>query len=477
MTCHAGGSGGHSLDSIEPKGELALEAEGAEGTESQHVSLGALTAYFVGLSVLWGTITTIVLPQLVERVAPPAIKTTALSAVAALQAVVAILVQPVSGAASDRLDTPWGNRRPLMVVGVVAQFTFLLLLLFAHSLLAIAAAMLLVELASNTAQGPYQGLLPDTVPPEKRGLASGYLGAAQLVGQVAGVAIAGVLASSGHIEYAIVFAGLAVLIGMLTTVLGVAERVSPELAGLGARNWLSGVPRWNEWRAPIRAMVLDVWGRDVLQERDYLWLLASRLAILMAMGTLQPFAYYYLEDSLGLGSTAGPAFAPLAATVAFVALITAIPGGAATARWGRVRTVLVSAIFGTVGAVLFAVAPTYWTLFVIAIPFGMATGIFLSADWALLVEVAPPGQSGRYLGLSNTVTAGAGVLAVVIGGPVADFVNTFGFGYGYRAVFVLAAIECVIGAWCVTHVHEPKVAAAEAEADLETDDRTSEAGA
>ncbi len=92
----------------------------------------------------------------------------------------------------------------------------------------------------------------------------------------------------------------------------------------------------------------------------------------------------------------------------------------------------------------------------IAIPFGVALGVFLSADWALLVDVAPAGESGRYLGLSNTATAGASVLAVAIGGPVADIVNRFGPGYGYRAVFVLAALEFVIGSWCVAHVHEPR---------------------
>ena len=44
----------------------------------------------------------------------------------------------------------------------------------------------LLQTASNTAQGPYQGLLPDVVPPEQRGEASGYYGVANLVGILAG---------------------------------------------------------------------------------------------------------------------------------------------------------------------------------------------------------------------------------------------------------------------------------------------------
>ena len=46
---------------------------------------------------------------------PAALKTSALALIAGLQALASILVQPAAGAASDRLATPWGRRRPLMV--------------------------------------------------------------------------------------------------------------------------------------------------------------------------------------------------------------------------------------------------------------------------------------------------------------------------------------------------------------------------
>jgi MFS family permease len=423
-------------------------------------SLSVLTAYYFGLSVTWGALTTIVLPRLVEQLVPAAVKTSALSLIAGLQALVAIVVQPISGAASDRLVTPWGRRRPLMAVGVAAQLVLLAALAVSHTYWAILVVMLLVELASNTAQGPYQGLLPDLVPQGRRGLASGFLGGAQMAGQVLGVAIAGLLAVAGHVALAIAFTIASLGLGTLITLLGVGERAGRSDAGPALPSHLrpSAIASLLDpirWRRAVRAMVVEVWGRDVLEQRDYLWLLVSRLAILMAAGTLQPFVYYYLEDSIGLGSRAGTLVAPLAGAVVLVALVAAIPGGAMTARWGRVRAVQWSAISGAIGAALFVVATSYLVLFAIAIPFGLAMGIFLSADWALLTDVAPAEEAGRYLGLSNTVTAAAAVLAVAIGGPVADLVNRASFGAGYRAVFVLAAIEFALGAWTVTHVHEP----------------------
>lgn len=443
------------------EGEDVRAVAGRSGTEATGLRwLSVLTAYYFGLSVTWGSLSTIVLPRLVEQLVPSAIKTSALSLIAGLQAMVAIVVQPISGAASDRLVTPWGRRRPLMVVGVTVQLLLLVILALSGSYLGILVVMLSIELASNTAQGPYQGLLPDLVPPGRRGLASGFLGGAQMAGQIVGAAISGVLVVAGHVGLAVLFTAASLAVGTLITVAGVEEREGrsgqPHLPRLrwqaAARDSLFDLARWER---AVRTMVLEVWGGDVLEHRDYLWLLGSRLAILMAAGTLQPFAYYYLEDSIGLGGQAGTLVAPLAGAVALVALVAAIPGGAMTARWGRVRTVALSAISGAVGAAAFSVAPSYVSLFFIAIPFGLALGIFLSADWALLTDVAPLDEAGRYLGLSNTVTAASAVLAVAVGGPLADLINGMRYGAGYRAVFMLAALEFIIGAWAVTHVHEP----------------------
>jgi hypothetical protein len=111
-----------------------------------------------------------------------------------------------------------------------------------------------------------------------------------------------------------VLARAAVGIGAVATVGGVDE--TEGRSGGRSGRWRSPRPaelgRLTAWGRALRATAFEVWGRDVLEHRDYLWLLASRLAILMATGTLQPFVYYLLEDSLGMGSAALVAVAPLA---------------------------------------------------------------------------------------------------------------------------------------------------------------------
>ncbi len=431
----------------------APRPEQAPAAKAGTPPLVPLVAYWLGLSVTWGALTTVVLPSLVDERVAPGVKSSAVALIAAAQAIVAIGIQPVAGALSDRLRTRWGRRRPWIVAGVVLQVLALLSLAVAPGYWSILLIMVGVELASNTAQGPYQGLLPDLVAPGRRGTASGLMGAAQLGGQIVGAAVAGIAVANGATTPAIVFAAGSVALGAATTVLRIREPDAHDAPG-PERN-AGGRDRRATWMGTARATLAGVWGRDLLDRREFLWLLASRLAILMAAGTLQPFILFYLQDTLQLGDSAGPLVAPIAATVAVAALIAAVPGGTLTARYGRVRVVAASALVGAVGALSFAAAPGYIALFPVAVPFGIALGAFLSADWALMADIVPGDQAGRYLGVSNTATAGAALLAVAIAGPVADLVNGVSFGLGYRAIFVVAAAEFAIGAWCIGHVPEP----------------------
>ena len=44
--------------------------------------------------------------------------------------------------------------------------------------------------------------------------------------------------------------------------------------------------------------------------------------------------------------------------------------------------------------------------------------MFISVDWALMVDIIPKVTAGRYMGISNVVTATSGAIAGAIGGVV-----------------------------------------------------------
>ena len=80
------------------------------------------------------------------------------------------------------------------------------------------AGYVLLQLASNTAQGPYQGLLPDLVPEAQKGTASGYYGASNLVGTLLGAGLSGIILAHAGIGAVLASVAVALLGTMLLTV-------------------------------------------------------------------------------------------------------------------------------------------------------------------------------------------------------------------------------------------------------------------
>src|SRR2546421_6067752 len=67
---------------------------------------------------------------------------------------------------------------------------------------------------------------------------------------------------------------------------------------------------------------------------------------------------------------------------------------------------------------------------------GMSLGTFLSVDWALMTDLIPKAEAGRYMGVSNIATASAGLIARPLLGPIIDaFNNNRTSAAGYRAMF------------------------------------------
>jgi Na+/melibiose symporter-like transporter len=87
--------------------------------------------------------------------------------------ILAMIVQPLSGALSDRTRARWGRRRPWIAAGTLVDLLCLAIMALAGGYWALLVGYLLLQTSSNTAHGPAQGLIPDLVPAERRGLASG----------------------------------------------------------------------------------------------------------------------------------------------------------------------------------------------------------------------------------------------------------------------------------------------------------------
>ncbi|HEX6654717.1 MAG TPA: MFS transporter [Candidatus Limnocylindria bacterium] len=421
----------------------------------------ALTAYWLAITVLWGAFTFSVIPRLVESPGVLGSSThplagLAIGVITTAGVLIAIVVQPTMGSISDHTRSRLGRRKPYILAGTFLDMLFLAFAAWAfwnQSYWTFVAAVALLQFSSNFAQGPYQGYIPDLVPSRQVGIASGLLGAANIAGNLLGpgLAIVFVAILPGALGFPAVTLGLFVAIGlvelvtMLVTVIFVPDRPAPETT------------------KSLRERAFGAWGTDLLAQKDYVWLLVSRLFVLTALVSLQAFAVFFLENAHGMGpDEAQTAQFPIIVTVAVAALLSAVPGGWISSRIGRKPVLYVAIVLGVAGAAVIATAPAYWMVVAAAVPVGVCSGVFLGVDWALMTDIIPKAESGRYMGISNIAVAGAGPIASTVGGIVVFLASSAALGpaLAYRSIFVLMALELVLGALALRRVREPQRAPA-----------------
>src|ERR671922_2333187 len=160
-----------------------------------HLDFAVLAVYWIAIGYLWQSLGTLILPDLVQQLVGPLDKGKALSLLEGIGAVMAVVWQPMMGAISDRTWSPFGRRRPFIFGGTIGDVVFLVGLALSGSYWLLVIFYFLLQTASNTAQGPYQGMIPDVVPEEQRGTASGYYGLANLLGLLFGTVVAGLILS------------------------------------------------------------------------------------------------------------------------------------------------------------------------------------------------------------------------------------------------------------------------------------------
>lgn len=399
--------------------------------------LVTINVYWFAISYLWNSLGPLVLPILVAGLVPEGVKGSALGLLTAIGMVVAIIVQPLAGAISDRCTSRWGRRRPFMVGGTLADMIFLVALALAPRYWVLIAAYFGLQLASNVAHGPYQGLIPDRVPPARWGQASGVKQLAEILGIIVTSLVTGWLLSRGEVLLTVLSIMAVLLVTLAVTVFGVKEE-----------------PLEHATTQPLLKTALETFRIDLGRYAGFMWVLVSRLFIVVAMNLVRNYLLYYIQDMLGMtAQQAADAAGTLMAILAVAIALIVFPAGALSDRIGRKPLVVFSGLVGAVGSLLLLLARSYTHLLLFGGVLGLSIGVFLSANWALLTDLVPEEEAGRYLGISNLATAGAGVVAG-IGGPIMDLFNAQAPGRGYVALYVLAAACYLVGTALLVRVRE-----------------------
>lgn len=414
-----------------------------------------LNAYWVGLSFMWNALHPILLPAVLLNYVPDAKKNTYLGLLTFAGLIIAMVIQPISGALSDGWKSRFGRRRPLIVVGTLFDFLFLSVLAWAGGFVWLFIGYIGLQLSSNIAHGPLQGLLPDRVPPTQLGVASSVKTFMDMLSLILASLLAGRLldpVTRDPTPVMLVVMSLLAICAMIT-IFGVRESPSPGFVSTNAPAGLTHLPdllsksrvmpgnpaKFGGLPNPPRAF-LDIFKINFRDHSSYWWLIAERALFILGIYGLQAFAQYYLQDVLQVPDPpkqTGDLLAALTISLTVLVLI----GGWLTDKYGAKRILYIGTLIAAGGMFLMLFAKDMQGLLIFGSILGAGIGLFLTSNWALANALAPQAEAGKYLGLTNLATAGSGALAR-LEGPALDWLNAAwpGAWVGYRGLFLFGAL-------------------------------------
>jgi len=452
-----------------------------------------INLFWLGLNIRNTALGSIFMPYLVGIFAPEAFKNTALGAMRSAGLVIAMLVQPAAGLLSDRSTSRFGRRRPYILVGALLDCLFLAAIALSWNYWALLIAVLLIQFSSNISHGPLQGLIPDLVPEDQRGRASAVKAIMELLPIIlVGLTIAKIV-GAGKLDLAIFITGLSLLIVTLVTIIfvketplqekptapfwppmvrvfgmlgGIAIGAAAGLIGGGLVGGLAGLATLLMGSkstaisvgigvggavAMIVAVVTGVWagalgtlGKEARKNSAFVWWIVNRLMFLAAATSIQGSIFYFVMYAFKLSNEeASSMTGSLTSIIGIFIVLTALASGWISDRIGRTRLVALSGIVAAAGNILLLITiwvPNLTIVYVSGTIIGLATGLFMTANWALGTDLVPADEAGRYLGISNLAGAGAGIIGAGIGGLVADMINRYYMGLGYFAIFAAYAV-------------------------------------
>ena len=339
------------------------------------------------------------------------------------------IAQPVVGFISDRTRTRWGRRVPFVILGTILIVASLHSIAFAGSIGGLAAGYLVFQLASNTAQAPWQTLFRERISTHQRGLASGLRAVLEVVGAVLGRLVAAQILGRA---YSRALAGVAVecasLVALVTALIVVhairAEERSPEAVAEAA--------------APIHSSA------ERPHPLAFAWACANRFFFWLGFTASTTFLLFYVVDVLHYPEAAAQRLiGRLTAVIGVLVLAVLMPIGRLTDRVGRDPLVIAAGAGAAVGTLAVATAHSVVAMAIGATLVALSVGTYLSASWAQLTDLVPAESAARYLGIANVADiTTAAALARLGGGAMIDALNraTHSHSTGYRAVLSCAAV-------------------------------------
>jgi MFS family permease len=393
---------------------LGSEANNALGTEvpdklKARVSWQFISIYAMAYTGVWLALLTPVLVSIAIRVRQlaPESATDNLGLVLGIGALFALIGNPIFGHLSDRTGSRHGMRRPWLVGGMLCGALALLSIALAQSIAVVLIGWCIAQLAFNAVLAALLAVMPDQIPAEQRGTASGVLAICIPVGQALGTLLVEQVSDSTLLLFM-----LPALIGTVAVL--VLVRVLPDRR----------LPSTNKPLLTMREWVRLFWVNP-RRYPDFAWAWLSRFLFVMGTAFITTYQPFYLMDNLGFSLAEVPRLVSqsVSAQAAVMIVFSLLSGKLSDVLQRRKLFLFVGGVLYAVGLWLIAGAQAYQAFLIGIIVTGAGHGIYFGTDLALATEVLPDrdSDSGKDLGILNMANALPQSIAPAVGSAVLLF--------------------------------------------------------
>ncbi|MBH1941259.1 MFS transporter [Mobilitalea sibirica] len=412
--------------------------------------------FFVGLAFLsicafWELYDNVV-PKMLEKSFN--MGETAAGVVMAMDNVLALLLLPLFGAFSDKVNTRLGKRTPFILIGTIVASVFILLLPVAEqqgSLVLFLISLGMVLIAMGSYRSPAVALMPDLTPKPLRSKANAVINLMGTLGGAYALLVIRTLYTekegTSKLPVFLAVVGLMILAVVLLLITIREKKLTKELRLQEQKERLYTE---DENQSDIKMNHTEDIGahtEEINETEDHKMPVEVRrsFAFIMASIFLWFFAYNavktafsrYAEKVWGFseGGFADPLLIALGA-----ALISYIPIGIISSKIGRKKTIIAGIILMTMSYFLgFMVLEYSITINLIFAFTGIGWAAINVNSYPMVVEMSKSSNVGRYTGLYYTFSMSAQIITPILSGFLLENIS-YRTLFPYAVTFSLASL-------------------------------------
>jgi MFS family permease len=329
----------------------------------------------------------------------------------------AIIIQPVVGALSDKIDTRFGKRMPFIMVGMPIASIMLILLANYSGFVMLIVFLVLTNLTMSIFRSPVISLMPDITHKENRSKANSIINFMGGIGAVIAYFVGSKLWKMNP-KLPFYLSGILMLVSFLIIFIFIKEKRD-------AVNY--------EKNDDNKGHFIDV---VKIKDKNIVYLLMAICSWFIAYQGIEAFLSLYGVEFLKIEESSA---SMLFTFISISFLLFSIPAGIVGTKIGKKKAIIIGVI-GLTGS--FCVIALFKTLMIVRIMLAVA-GFFWAMininSYPFVADMASKGEVGKYTGLYYLASSIAAIVSPPLLGLVIDLVG-YKYMFFYGMIFLIFAL-------------------------------------